>query len=303
MKLIVIVVAIFGVLIRAEAQPCVPVQPPVLSEKARSVYEGKLAEALQEYQKDSTNADAIIWYGRRTAYLGDYMKAIALFTRGITLHPSDARFYRHRGHRYITVRCFDKAITDFKKAGKLVKGKPDETEPDGLPNAKNIPTSSLQSNIWYHLGLAYFIKGDINKAIKTYEKCLAVSANPDMYVATANWMNISLRSKQRYQEAIALFQRIDPNAPLIENTDYRNLLELYKTKYNEQILEQYAAQILPKDPSLASATLYFGLGYYCQLYNQKGKALSYYQKAIDSGQWASFGYIAAEAMMRKVGSR
>jgi hypothetical protein len=35
---------------------------------------------------------------------------------GIGQFPKDARFYRHRGHRYISSRCFDLAIKDFKKA-------------------------------------------------------------------------------------------------------------------------------------------------------------------------------------------
>lgn len=88
------------------------------------------------------------------AYLGDYKQAIKIFTEGSVKFPKDARFYRHRGHRFITIRCFDEAIRDFETAAKLVKGKEDEIEPDGLPNARNIPTSTLQSNIFYHLGLA-----------------------------------------------------------------------------------------------------------------------------------------------------
>lgn len=299
MKEMLAFILFFLVLTRAGAQPCVPVQAPVLSEKTRSLYETKLAEALQEYKRDSTNADAIIWYGRRTAYIGDYIRAIEIFSRGIALHPQDARFYRHRGHRYITIRCFDKAIADFKKAAKLVKGKPDEVEPDGLPNAKNIPTSTLQSNIWYHLGLAYFVTGNYKKAVGAYEKGLKVSTHPDMYMAMANWMNISLRRLQKYKEAIALQNSLDPAAELIESRDYSYLIELYRTKYNEKILEQYATSILPKDPSLASATLHFGLGYYCLLYNQKEKARAYFLKAIASGQWASFGYIAAEAELNR----
>lgn len=105
---------------------------PVLSEAARKIYAEKLSEAETAFQKDSSNADAIIWLGRRKAYPGNYKEAIDIFSRGIALHPKDARLYRHRGHRYITLRCFDKAITDFKKAAQLIKGQPDEVEPDGF---------------------------------------------------------------------------------------------------------------------------------------------------------------------------
>ncbi len=279
----------------AVAQPCVSIVVPQLSENTRKEYEQKLSVAKTEYEKDSSNADAITWYGRRTAYLGDYMKAIEIFTKGISIHPGDARLYRHRGHRYITVRCFDKAIADFKKAAQLIKDKPDEVEPDGLPNAKNIPTSTLQSNMWYHLGLCYFIKGEYKKAVKAYKECLKVSANADMYVATANWMNISLRKMKKYEEANALYNSIDRNAGLLESQDYNYLLEMYRYKNSEKQVDDYATMISSGKPSLSSATVNFGIGYYCLLVGFREKAIEYFNKAIATNQWSSFGYIAAEA--------
>ena len=143
---------------------------PVLSENARKIYLEKLAEAIENHQTNPNNADNLVWLGRRTAYIGNYKEAIKIFTEGAEKFPKDARFYRHRGHRFITIRCFDDAIKDFETAAKLVKGKADEIEPDGLPNARNIPTSTLQSNIFYHLGLAYYVKGDFANALKAYQK-------------------------------------------------------------------------------------------------------------------------------------
>ena len=50
----------------------------------------------------------------------------------------------------------------------LTSGLPDEVEPDGLPNAQNIPTGTLQFNIFYHLGLAHYLKGDLAAALDAY---------------------------------------------------------------------------------------------------------------------------------------
>src|SRR4029078_11810488 len=97
---------------------------------------------------------------RGIAYLARSRDAIETFSEGIEKHPDDARLYRHRGHRYITVREFPKAIEDLTKAAQLRSGKPVQVEPDGQPNARNIPTSTLQSNIYYHLGLAHYLSGD-----------------------------------------------------------------------------------------------------------------------------------------------
>ncbi|MCL4864394.1 MAG: hypothetical protein KJZ47_00785, partial [Gemmatimonadales bacterium] len=128
-----------------------PLMAAELSEAVRNGHLTRLEEARRMVYATPGNADALIWFGRRTAYLGRYRDAIAIFSAGIGLHPTDARMYRHRGHRWLSVREFDLAIADFDRAVGLVRGKPDEVEPDGLPNARGIPTSTLQSNIWYHL--------------------------------------------------------------------------------------------------------------------------------------------------------
>src|SRR5688500_17438310 len=130
-----------------------PLSRPVLPEETRRRYEEALAEARLRSSADPGDADAMIWLGRRTAYLGRHRDAIEIYTRGIQRHPRDARFFRHRGHRYITIRDFDRAIDDLERAASIVSGREDEIEPDGIPNARNTPTSTLQANIWDHLGL------------------------------------------------------------------------------------------------------------------------------------------------------
>ena len=79
-----------------------------------------LTLAKNSYDSDPSNADAIIWYGRRLAYTGNYLAAILVYSEGIVLHPLDARMYRHRGHRYISIREFDRAIEDFETAATAV---------------------------------------------------------------------------------------------------------------------------------------------------------------------------------------
>lgn len=267
----------------AQQSPCKTIVLPSLSDSIRKVYEQKLAEAKADYEKDTTNADALVWYGRRTAYLGNYMEAIKIFSKGIVLHPQDARFYRHRAHRYITVRCFDKAIEDFTKAASLINGKPDEVEQDGLPNAQNIPTSTLQSNIWYHLGLAHYLKGNFTKAREAYKKCLTVSTNPDMYVAAANWLYITLRKLNRKKEAAALLETINKDMKLIENKTYLDILLMYKR--NEDLFDG------GRKPN---ATYDFGLGNYILLRGDKTEAIQIFKMILKGNEWASFGFIAAE---------
>ena len=136
------------------------------------------------YDRNPEDVDAAIWLGRRTAYLSRFGEAIEIYTRAIEVHPDEPRLYRHRGHRYITIRKLDLAIKDLRKAADLVEGTPDQLEPDGQPNDRNVPTSTLQTNIYYHLGLAHYLKAEFPQARDAYRTCLGLSKNPDMQVAT-----------------------------------------------------------------------------------------------------------------------
>ena len=64
-----------------------------------SAYEAQLGEANAAYDHAPTNADSIIWFGRRLAYLGRIREAIDVYSRGIALYPDNPWLYRHRGHR------------------------------------------------------------------------------------------------------------------------------------------------------------------------------------------------------------
>ncbi len=285
--------------ISVAAQPCLQaakVVPPVMSDNVRKLYETKLAEAEQVHLNKPNEADSIIWLGRRTAYLGNYKNAIRIFSSGLALHPNDARLYRHRGHRYLTIRCFDDAIKDFEMAGKLIKGKADEVEPDGLPNAQNIPTSTLQSNIWYHLGLAYYLKGDYSNALKAYEGAQKVSKNNDMKAATVYWHYMTLRRSGKKKHAARMLRAFDTNIEVIENADYLKLLRLNN---GEVKAEELLAGIRGEANTLGSASTGYGIGNYFLYNGDREKAMTLFREIVAGNQWASFGYIAAEAELSR----
>ena len=124
-----------------------PLRAPELSSETRQERTAVLDAARRAWETNPESANAIIWLGRRTAYLGRYRDAIEIYSRGIALHPTDARLLRHRGHRYITIRDLERAVRDLSAAAGLVEGQIDHVEPDGLPNASMIPTSTLHFNI------------------------------------------------------------------------------------------------------------------------------------------------------------
>ena len=178
-----------------------PLYPTPASAEVVAQQVGEREAALEVYDADADDADAIIWLGRRTAYLSLYRDAIEIFTEGIGKHPDDARMYRHRGHRYISVREFDRAIADLSRAAERVRGTADEVEPDGQPNARGIPTSTLQSNVHYHLGLVHYLKGDFESALESYRNYMDLVTNPDQLVAISHWRYMALRRLGRDAEA------------------------------------------------------------------------------------------------------
>jgi tetratricopeptide (TPR) repeat protein len=269
-----------------------PLFPAPIGADARKTLEENLKEAEIVYRRNPDNADATIWLGRRVAYLGRYRDAIEHFSRGVAKHPGDPRMYRHRGHRYITVREFPKAIADFSKAASLVAGKPDQIEPDGQPNARNIPTSTLNSNIYYHLGLAHYLSGDFARAAEAYKTCLEFSKNPDMLVATTYWYYLALARLGRMADATARLTAITPGMDIIENASYHRLLRMYKG-------EVTAGSLLEPSPGagLDAVTTRYGVAAWHAANGRADQAQALLREIVDQypQQWPAFGYIAAEA--------
>jgi tetratricopeptide (TPR) repeat protein len=249
----------------------------------------QLEAALADYEANPDDADATIWYGRRTAYTGQYREAIRIYTEGIAKHPDDARMYRHRGHRYISIRMLDEAIADFEKAAELTDGHEDQVEPDGQPNALNIPTSTLQSNIFYHLGLARYLKQDFEGAIAAYHRGMALRENPDGIVSTSHWLYMALRRLGRDDDAAAVLEPIHADMDVIENGVYHQLLLMYKGEITPESL------LNPGDGSSENQATLYGVGNYFQYNSQQQEARDVYDRLMAGGGWAGFGYIAAEA--------
>jgi len=249
----------------------------------------KYNTAKKDYEKNTDDVNNIIWYGRRTAYLGKYDDAIAIYSKGIDKFPKDARLYRHRGHRYISLRKFDQAIVDLKKAAQLIEGKKNEVEPDGIPNAMNIPVSTLHGNIWYHLGLAYYLKHDYRKAYDAYLKCRASGNLEDNIVSSTHWLYMIQRRLANNELADKMLEPITSKMDVIENQSYHELCKLYK-------------KLIPVDSLLQTKTgtpsndaVNYGVANWYFYNGNKEKAQEIMNTVVESKAWSSFGYIAAES--------
>ncbi len=257
----------------------------------------QLDEAQKIWLADSTSEDAIIWYGRRLSYAGRYIEAIRVYSIGLLHHPDSYKLRRHRGHRYISVRKFNEAIQDLEGAAALTQGIPDDIEPDGLPNALNQPRSSDQTNIWYHLGLAHFLKGSFSKSATAFENCVRLSTNDDMRVAATDWLYMCYRRLGRKDRADRLLVDIQPEMDIIENTSYHKRLLMYKGEIAADSLLQSAVN---EQNSLDLLTQGFGIGHWYLVNGDQGRATRIFQLITMQDNWAAFGYIAAESELKRL---
>lgn len=247
------------------------------------------------YNNMPSNADSIIWFGRRTAYLGKFQEAIKIYSIGIEKHPKDPRMYRHRGHRYISTRQYDKAIDDFKKAVDLIKDIEDKVEPDGLPNTRNIPLSTLHGNIWYHLGLAYYLKNDMEKALESYNNRSVTEKYPDNLVSGGYWIYMINRRLGNLEAANEAIKDITYDMDIIENLSYHKMCLFFKGKVSEEELLHATLG------NSSSDVLAYGLGNW-YLYEKQDtlKAKATYEKLLEKGSKYSFAYLVAESDYKRL---
>ena len=259
--------------------------------------EANLVKARADFEANPDDPEALIWVARRLGYLWQFHEAIAVLDEGVSRWPDNAKLYRHRGHRYITVRDFPRAQADFEKAAELIAGQPDEIEPDGQPNRLNQPRTTLAYNIWYHLGLSHYLQGNYEKALEAYAELLKTEAanNNDSVVAVNDWMWMSLMRLGRKDEAAALLTKISPDMELLENDSYLRRLLMYKGVESPQAL---------LDPTLSDttdiATQGYGVANYYFVNGQTEKAKEVLEKILAGAGWPAFGYIAAEADMARM---
>ncbi|MGE0130063.1 MAG: tetratricopeptide repeat protein [Blastocatellales bacterium] len=266
------------------------IKPEVVSPLGAKHYaqaddKGEIAKAQEKLASDPNNVELIIALGRTQANAWRYNDAIVTYTRGLKIAPANAMLYRHRGHRFISIRRFNKAISDLKRASEL---KNDDFD------------------IWYHLGLAHYLKGEFAKAATAYERCYAVAeknraaaeaskeGRDDSVIAISDWLYMTRRRMKKDVDAAKVLEKITPQMQVKENKSYYDRLLFYKGLKKEEELVN-----VEKATDLEIATVGYGVGNW-HLYNgNRAKAEEYFRKIVSGKYWPAFGFIAAESELAR----
>ena len=257
--------------------------------------EARLAEAHRERVEHPDDPERVVWVGRRLGYLWRMREAIDVYTRGIEDHPRYAPLYRHRGHRYISIRRFDDAVRDLERAAQLVRGQRAEIEPDGAPNERNVPLTTTAFNVWYHLALAHYLKGDYEAALDAWLETLKHSyRHDDNLVATTYWLYLTLRKLGRHEAAETRLNRVSPEMTIIENHAYHDLLLMFKQQCSvEQVRSRHTT-------GANAATVGYGVGMWRLFQDQREQAEAAFEQVISGDDWPAFGFIAAEVELTRL---
>jgi Flp pilus assembly protein TadD len=276
-----IVLASLCFVVSVQAQPSKPEIVSLLGVKqfANADEKGEVAAAEAKLAADPKNMDLLIALGRAQANVWRYNDAIETYTRGIKQAPDDWRLYRHRGHRYISTRQFDKAVADMAQAAKL---------------------NDRDFDVWYHLALAHYLKGQFAKAAEAYNRCRQVAEadftdkRDDSVIAVSDWLYMTYRRMNKPAEAAKVLDRITPDMKVKENKSYFDRLLFYKGLKKESELVN-----VEKATDLEIATVGYGIGNW-HLYNgNRAKAEEIFRKIVGGKYWPAFGFIASEAELSR----
>ncbi|MBN7798766.1 tetratricopeptide repeat protein [Parahaliea mediterranea] len=194
----------------------------------------KVAQAAFDAAPD--REDSYIWLGRRYGYLGRYDEAVEVFSAGLEKFPDSYKLLRFRGRHLARSRQFAAAIADYQLGLEKMRGQADSFEPNGIPNALDLTTSSYRQNLHYYLGQTSFAVGDYKAMFEQLEKSrepLVVLPFDDHEIAVIFWQTIALRKQSRHDQAKALLSRLQEPARILENATYYQALRVLTGRADE----------------------------------------------------------------------
>jgi len=204
-----------------------------------------------------------------------FREAIEAYSIGLSYNPFHALSLRHRGHRLISTYRFEEAAFDFEFSSRL--------------NPANWDT-------WYHLGLAYYLIGDFERANKAYSRCLEMTKeDQEELVAIVDWKWLTLMRLGKVKEAKEVLQLVDEQTEPGENTVYKERVLMYKGGIKpENILESIPRHASDKFGDFELATQGYGVAMYYYFNGQKEKTFDLFMRILKHDTfWSAFGYIAA----------
>jgi tetratricopeptide (TPR) repeat protein len=233
---------------------------------------GAIARAESALVADPRNIQRIIQLGIAQSGARQFREAIATFNRGLAIEPNNALLLRWRGHRYLSVREFDKSLDDLTRGSRL---------------------DSTIYGIWYHLGIVRFAGTDYAGAVDAFTRAQRIAPDSGELAGSTDWLWMSLMRAGRAAEAQAMLAR-RPDSVAAGNA-YTRRLKLYRGEIQPDEV------MTPADTAdIQVATLSYGVGNWYLLRGDTAHAREWFRRSVQSGGWPAFGFIMSEIELRRL---
>jgi Flp pilus assembly protein TadD len=233
---------------------------------------GPIARAQRAVDADPRNVQKLITLGIAQSGARQMQEAVRTFTRALAIEPDNPILYRWRGHRNLSVRNFDQAMADF---------------------TRGYGMDSTVYGILYHLGVLRFVRGDFNAAADAFRRAQPLAPDAGELAGSTDWRWMSLMRAGRATEAEAMLARRPDSLPT--TVAYARRLKLYRGEIGPEQL------LTPSDTGdVELATLAYGLGNWYLVHGDTTRARAAFQRSVASGGWPAFGFIAAEAELKRL---
>ncbi len=233
---------------------------------------GAVARAESALAADPRNVERIIQLGLAQSGVRQYREAIATFTRGLAIAPDHPVLYRWRGHRYLSVREFDRAMDDLTRGARL---------------------DSTNYGIWYHLGIVRYAGGDFAGAADAFQPAQSRAPNADELAGATDWRWMSLARADRAAEAQAMLDRHPDSLPT--TIAYAQRLRLYRGQIGPEEVITAA-----DTGDVAVATLSYGVGNWYLVRGDTSRAREWFERSVRSSGWPAFGFIISEIELQRL---
>jgi tetratricopeptide (TPR) repeat protein len=273
-RLIAGVASVFSVAVPAGAQT-VQYRSPSGVEYRSQIDTGAIAKAESALVADPRNIDRVVQLGVAQSGVRQFREAIATFTRGLAISPDNALLLRWRGHRYLSVREFDKAMEDLTRGSRL---------------------DSTIYGIWYHLGIVRYVRGDFAGAVEAFTRAQPRAPDAGELAGSTDWLWMSLMRSGRATDAQAMLAR-RPDSLQATNA-YVRRLKLYRGEIGPDEV------MTPADTAdIQVATLGYGIGNWYVVRGDTAQARKWFERSVSSGGWPAFGFIVSEIELRRLSAK
>jgi len=233
---------------------------------------GPVARAEAALAAEPRNVERFIQLGVAQSGARQFREAIQTFTRGMAIAPNDPMLYRWRGHRYLSVREFDRAMTDL---------------------TRGLQLDSTNYGVLYHLGIVRFVRGDFAGAAAAFRRAQPRAPDAGELAGSTDWLWMSLMRTGRKTDAQAMLAARPDSLPI--NNAYARRLKLYRGEIGPDEV------FTPADTAdVQVATLSYGLGNWYLVRGDTTRARQYFVRSVRSGGWPGFGFIVSEVELRRL---